>query len=268
MLIINLYKPSLKYTISLYSSSSAIALSRHRYVAPSFSRTLLSQIVSPSRKPRHTTNRTHIDPLSHPRLNRSPDQQSRCSEDEYKYHRLILSRVSLCNTQCQPYHPRHTFGSLSFTQSSLAFPLATSSVRQIPTIAGKLTKTCRKNILHARPLTNRQVIIQTKLPVTVIAVPRSILLPIIILIPLFPLPFSTPAIRLLRLWRHLLYWRIIRHAILRVVRITRKEEMIVHDAGGGGDWGVERDDGAVGEAGAFAERSRCYGKRFMLAGDL
>lgn len=40
----------------------------------------------------------------------------------------------------------------------------------------------------------------------------------------------------------------------------------MHYAGGGGDGGVEGNDGAVGEAGAFAERSRCYGKRVMLAG--
>lgn len=51
---------------------------------------------------------------------------------------------------------------------------------------------------------------------------------------------------------------IIRYAVLGIVRIVgvaREEEegRIMHGVGGGGDGGVEGDDGAVDVAGAFAE---------------
>ena len=48
--------------------------------------------------------------------------------------------------------------------------------------------------------------------------------------------------------------------------MARKQERSVHYAGGGGDGGVEGDDGAVGEAGTFAKRGRCCEKRVLSVG--
>ena len=52
------------------------------------------------------------------------------------------------------------------------------------------TKTRRKNIFHSCPFTNRQIVIQTKLSITIIAIPRSVFFSILPLsispsIPLF-----------------------------------------------------------------------------------
>lgn len=120
----------------------------------------------------------------------------------------------------------------------------------------KRTKTRSENILHPRAPTNRQVIIQTKLPIAIIAIPRSvffsILLPLSLLspspirtLPLPPLIFSIPRQRVLR-----------QRFLLLFFRIPWGEDS-VGGARSRGNGGVEGDDGAVCEAGAFAEGGWC-----------
>lgn len=110
-------------------------------------------------------------------------------------------------------------------------------------IAGhKLTETRRRHILLRRALADRQVVPQAELPVTVLAVPRPVLFPIV----LGALGASS------------------RRRLVGGVEGggggggERAGEEAVR--GGGGGPGVEGDDGAVVEAGAFAEGGGGFGR--------
>ena len=121
-----------------------------------------------------------------------------------------------------------------------------------------LTKTSRSHILHPRTLTNRQVVIQAELPITIIAIARSIFLPIPILLPVVSSPFLLFWPRLALIRRRCLYRGILGEQFFDIIalRDAREEDMLGSRRVRGGR--VEEDDGAVGEAGAFAERGWCW----------
>ena len=123
-----------------------------------------------------------------------------------------------------------------------------------------LTKTSRSHILHSRALTNRQVIIQAELAITIIAIPRSVFLPIPILLPIVSSPFHLFWPRLALVRRRCLYGGILGEQFFDIIALrgARAESMERSGRVRGGR--VEEDDGAVGEAGAFAEGGWCCGE--------
>ena len=123
-----------------------------------------------------------------------------------------------------------------------------------------LTKTSRSHILHPRALTNRQVIIQAELPITIIAISRSVFLSIPILLPVVssPFPLFWPRLALIR--RRCLYWGILGQQFFDIITLRGAREGGMEGSGGVRGGRVEEDDGAIGEAGAFAEGGWCWGE--------